>query len=1497
MLDPNLEKLKDISDKLSKGQLDPVNIAGLFNGIKDPMPSVDDIKINGEALMNSLKPQQLILNDEEINDLICQYSGEELGNRILWSILRKQGYTNNIDEPDFKSNTKFDKFLIDNNLSDNLQLAKEMISDNLDLDSIGIVFNSPNIKTRNYSVGPFNFKINVITSKGTPLFYQVVPPQSSVDTILKRIRDRISSNKTKQCVIDFNYKYSSPYVDESVMLEALENIIDNDQKLKESNNIFDVIDSIFCDPIIPINSETGNPLFNQNDLEIFLKDICEPVPETIIPDPLPVGNIEDISSKVSLCLDQIKGVFNGIKQNSELKSRYQKAEAEINEIYYYYQIIQNYYKGLYDSFVNTITNIKKIPVSKITIEEILNSKEATDYLNLVRGFSCRIKKTSITSPKIASPQPKSGGKSNNVTNNSTPNVDITKTYYGLNFNIEFSTGLGEPLPYQTTNAVEKNPLFSQDDKIIDMTKLQIGMEFSDGGIFSGFKHDFFSSLDQFITFNDKNPKLDSDLYSFINDIENTKKSKDEIIGNIENDHGFLYSNLLEVSSSNWLFFDASERGDNDSRSIKDLKPAIIGPDGDPNKEFTDFYGNFKKSWDSKYNKKLKDVNDRIEEIKSISDSLANKIASFYINSQVNSFYPKTSSTPINISNLSDTELNKILDSPKKILQEASEKVSKRVELIEYILLEIGTQIEKIDNENSQDSIKAKVGSINCGTPSPDKKKTLSIGCPSECCGSSGSAIDSTGIGGVSSAPDCPDFYTTCYWKEFSKKLNTVGSIPIPAGLPPIENPMPYPIGIKYWPVGYLPPSFIPLPPPLINPLDGMPFIRIPLPMIWTAIDPIIIPLPIGLIVIFIPLVGGFMPSPLVFLHDFLTTNSVFILGLRGFRFIPKKSDPTIDDVLKNYKKSISRGVPHYMFPFPNIGENSVDNKDRIKNNILGDIEKQIGNINRDFDFSDIQKLQDEIGLNIDSYDSKILSESRKSALFDSNSDQYKKEKQNYLDSLNGKKISAIKKSIDSCLTNIINLPDIHYPKQSKNLIAEIPSSVKIPNDISSKQKLGSIPVVKKINLKSRLISALSNQSVDKSPDFNDVNKRLSPKNQIVDQLDVEIGKINTDQNSLDKLKALVGKSIGKVLEGDNSPLSYKSLLLYGSTLNPISKSGGSEMQLPSSVDNYNDPRIEKIKGYISDNITLKASEVIEFAKNNSIDGNKVIRVKDIKLLSGNVLDKIISKYPDDLKNFEISNPLSSIKSSLNFSSFAPNLEIPAFPPKKSGNPSVPIGIGGIPQITIPGSSISNFFIKGSKSLIDSQDYNKLVPGGLDNFIYLSKTDVKNIAVNILKKFAKESTIPEINNLPSIPLKSRPQDFVEFIMSFLPTHPESDIAFTLEWNLQKSPPRIPISAELMLEYKKLQNSIFSNLPWQVVILLGRNIINLLNPLYNREDLPRWDRMSLKNPFFVVFLDEFLRSATDISGGFKYFVGPPAQGILYPLPDLEIPLGFGTKIDIN
>ena len=346
-------------------------------------------------------------------------------------------------------------------------------------------------------------------------------------------------------------------------------------------------------------------------------------------------------------------------------------------------------------------------------------------------------------------------------------------------------------------------------------------------------------------------------------------------------------------------------------------------------------------------------------------------------------------------------------------------------------------------------------------------------------------------------------------------------------------------------------------------------------------------------------------------------------------------------------------------------------------------------------------------------------------------------------------------------------------------------------------------------------------------------------------------------------------------------------------MNAIPK-GGNEIPAPSSLTEIPNPVLSSLGDHIANNLSVSGKDITDLANRSSIGNNTVLRDKDLKLMMKSSLNKALKSFPGDLKNFSIPNAANSESITKEAGSLIGSIEAPPFPPKKSGTIAMPLGVGGIPPIIIPGKAISGFITSGVSSLLGSLDYNKILPGGLENFENLSETDIKNISANLVSGFSKKNKAPAISSVPSIPLKSRPQDMIEFSMQFLPVHPFSDIAFTILWNMIKSPPRVPISGEAMDQFIKVQNAIFSRLPWPVVVLLGRWIINILNPLYNREDIPRWDRMSLNNPFFVVFLDEFLRSAADISGGFKFFVGPPSKGILYPLPDLEISLGFGTKI---
>jgi len=1510
----DLQKLQEIGDKLANGTITPEDAMAQLNSQATTLPSDDEIQNVGKELEKSLEPVPLSLTDNEINEILCQYEGEELANRIFWKILDKEGSIRNIkDRPDFTKNSKFDKFIGSKGLEPRLNRAKEMISDNLDLGLLNIKFKGANLKKRDLKIGPFSFGIEVITNMGTPLFYHVAAPKFTLEQILNKLKGK--AKKPKQCVKDFNKKYNSnSAIDDQDVIKRIEKLAEKEKALNTASmgssstpfNIYDIVDDIFCEPDIPINPETGEPLFTKEDLSTFLQDICKPDIETPDPEPTidPKGiDTQEVADAVNQCLIQTKIIFKDIREKNELKLRYEKAEKDLEEMLYHYRIIKNYYNSLYDSYLKKLAigeamakklnysldqvissyrnyyfnfatsavwegvskgmveNVK-MESSKInynpdslhlTINAVLGSREAAIALDEIKKFSCRLKETT--------------GYISPVNYNNT--TEKPAAYFGIKFILQYPHSLGKPLEYDQINIDIPNSTFSDKYQTINIPKLRIGMEFGTNGVLGGKKNDFLKSFDNYVIEKDEDPILNTPFYNFIRLIEDTTLTKQEIIDRIERDHGFLYSTLYELSSNSWLFFTAEERGDNDARLTKNLKPKSSS-NGTPNDSFTNFWSNYKSSWNKKYISQKELIEERIARIKKATDVFTDKLSDYYF--------------IVNPSPIKDNTA---------LLKSASDGIDERVNQIQDLLLFIGEKVKEIDQQISPEAISTKGNEIKCGID--PKIQSLTASCPSECCGPSGQAIDTMGFGGMTDSPDCPNIYTVCYWKEFCKKLNIVGTLPIPNGIPPIEKPSGFlpNLALKYWPVGYIPPAIIPIPPPAVNPLDGMPFVRIPMPFNWTVIDPIIIPLPIGLIVIFIPFIGGFMPSPLIFFHDFLSGNSIFLMGMRGFRFIPRKSDPITKDPGEDFKKMLTKGVPHFSFPFPNLGGDNVDSVERMKKDVTENLLKQLSNTTKNVDFSKIQKLQDEISKNTKEKKDKILEIKRRSALTGESTKDLEADLKSYIDSKKSQKIQVVKDAIKDYINKTVNPPDVLFPKQSKNLIAEIPSPIKLAKNVSDKIKIGTIPKITKINLKSKILSKIKSIDIPEDPAFIEKNKSLSPDSKIVASFDVPISDIGKNKDQFDKLAGSITGTIGNFLNGDESPIKPKNLSLFSTKLNGIPKTG-TKIPIPSSLVPLDNPILTSLSNHLLNNLSISGKDITTLAKRASISDNKVLRDKDLKLFVKSTLDKALKSFPGDLKNFSVPNIANPGDIAKDAGTMIGSIEPPPFPPKKSGTIAMPLGPGGIPQIPIPGKAIGSIIIGAVTSKLNSLDFNKILPGGLDNFENLTDVDIKRISSNLVTDTSKSISIPLLNNVPPIPLKSRPQDMIEFSMQFLPVHPYSDIAFTLLWNLIKSPPRIPISGDAMEQYIKLQNIIFSKLPWPIVAMLGRWVINILNPLYNKEDLPRWDRMSLNNPFFVVFLDEFLRSAADISGGFKFFVGGPTKGLLYPLPDLEISLGFGTKI---
>jgi hypothetical protein len=181
------------------------------------------------------------------------------------------------------------------------------------------------------------------------------------------------------------------------------------------------------------------------------------------------------------------------------------------------------------------------------------------------------------------------------------------------------------------------------------------------------------------------------------------------------------------------------------------------------------------------------------------------------------------------------------------------------------------------------------------------------------------------------------------------------------------------------------------------------------------------------------------------------------------------------------------------------------------------------------------------------------------------------------------------------------------------------------------------------------------------------------------------------------------------------------------------------------------------------------------------------------------------------------------------------------------------------------------------------------------FINLEPQDIQKMLKGLItESLNPEGQIPpflEIAQIPVIPL-SRPTDMVEQASIGLGVPSIARLPLSLFWQNFTGSPKSPFGREIVKPVVSLTSSILSGIPWPATVLLGRNVVNLINPLRFREDHPSWKRMSLKNALYVVYLDEFLRSAADVSGLFKFFLG--SADPVYPVPELPSELEKAFKV---
>jgi hypothetical protein len=1508
-----------------------------------------------DALVASLEPKPLPIPMKDVEDLACKHVGDSLYSALVLEILKKEnpaayddliksdalsempvtandlgvteGITENLDG--VIPSAGIVKFLEENN-PDFLEKTNEVLFDNLDPLLLGKPSNSGSRKNRELEVLGFKLPLQAIMGNGKGIHFKLRGPKQSNREAKKKIDKQIKNNNewTNPCDyveyydsidsdFDFDFDPTDPSSTSERLSKGLTEFVDNEDY--DSSFYPDGDDPLLdqdCLPGSPEDPITGDPIYTNESFASVEEDFCDPIPSDYIENrgeedediDTPVPDTNAIQS----CLDSAISKTNDIKDKLSLLARYQIAEDNLYEIMYHYQPIYEYQKSLYEEWRRLKANSGGIDLTidigqdsrvfENTLISIGYDSSGVDFLERLKKFSARFSKTEYNSSRNQ-----------------------------LEFQLSFMTDFPMPLPYKTVEEPGKISLdeskpttFMVSVNKPDTENIKIGNEYAaNGGILYGRSRSFLDSKGFITIVNHKRGKPDvAEFYDFIGDVINTGLPKNFIINSIIEKRGILYGRLIEISASPWLFFDAEERGDNDARDPSKIRPASF-TDDEPNKSFTDFWGNYKKKWDAKYNQnKAVYINPAMDSLLSAARSagvgLANRL-----------------STSGGVGNKLDGDYVEARKRYNDIQDTILYCAQKRAEIEESL------SPKNIDKSFSDIKCANPVASINIngnnGTGSPDVvlNEDDKENCPPICCGPAGQSFKTKNY--LKSSPpssDCPTIFQRCWWKQFSKDATKVGLLPYPNGLPPIEDSKYFlaagpsvRFGLKYWPVGYLPPSFIPIPIP--NPVDGMPYIRIPLPMIWTIINPIVIPLPfnLGVLVIFIPFIGGFMPTPLVYLKEFITGSSLFLTGIRGPRFIPRKSDPGIKDPLEKFKQALAYGIPDKLIKLPGFGSDNIDSPKRIMGDLQMNLTKMIDSVPLNVDIAPLRELQAKEASIKKEVNAKIKEYTSKYALLDVEKPDVNPYTEQLNSTINERKKIINKIIIDYLDKGLPNPKDIYFPQDKDKLQHDIPSatkSIRILNDMRA--SFVPIDCGSTIDFKFEMREILKLLRLPTPPEFILENLGVSNANKIYLKKNKDPRLMSKEEfETLVKDFKAVSMIIAHILMKGNKFSITRKIRKGAFSIIDFCEYEGDIKFPPIKITNslpkglkFKRRRNPIIAGMYSRIMAgmatadYTAEDFIKYVRYVGEDPQLIMRVKDIKKLVAKKIGlsrklDLMPQRPIDKEDPLISNfphPEGSLccLKSLNkgFGTAISLFELPTcFPPKQDQIGQIPY-LGGILQTKIPGSKIKSFIIEFAKKALDTGILDDLIPeiGDINSpkFVNLEPADIQKMARNVIRDILnpESKNIPSFLKIANLPIPAaRPTDIIEQAIMGMGAPPFARIPYSLYWKYFKGVPKTPLGEIIINKAIEETAKVLSKIPWPLVVLMGRNVINLINPIAMSDDHPVWRRMSLKNTYYVIYLDEFIRSAADVSGLFKFTFG--GADPIYPIPELpsELKKAFNIK----
>lgn len=715
--------------------------------------------------------------------------------------------------------------------------------------------------------------------------------------------------------------------------------------------------------------------------------------------------------------------------------------------------------------------------------------------------------------------------------------------------------------------------------------------------------------------------------------------------------------------------------------------------------------------------------------------------------------------------------------------------------------------------------------------------------------------------GLKPSTDCPGFTKNCYWKEYTKLMQTVSLMPIP------DTQFLNRRLFRYYPVGLKIP--VPVPPGVLPTLAlGIPdpFISIPLPIIWKHI--VSIYTPAGIFVVWVSLCG-LVPGPYVLYID-EKNEPCFLVTPKGPISIPARSlgvteseDKTLLEFLpiKDLFK-VNLGVP----PFDKLlGSSKIKLDEDAPETFIDSIQSRIKSAvdslsEQDPEFRDLNGSPEEVK------EKREKLERIKKAF-----DKFPPDIEAISSAL-----ESVEKVIDDSVDSM-KISSVKFPKKPENLavppIGPAEFLDQVTKMVDSGVDSGELGLgVKILSLRKELRLLLDRKLSDKSvkESFSEINEEI----QLVES-DIE-NDLSDEEKILERVKVIkkgIKVPIEKVAD-EISPelLGFVSLVsvplplpvpCYDNNVSDpippyILATIGAIKQLPNLIDSISD---EDLAAALSKFINLSAP---------------LPRIEDIIFFAFNAF---ISFTPD--LQFPDPKSLSSLKQVI--SSAAMNFFKLKIRPPKPGTVQVTITEDMIKSILK--TAIKAVFAAVVKLIIDEllkAVNNKdvaMVLGVAAIIKGIFGTDLGNISGADIKSFlasSLETVDDQLENIKKFLVPLTKGGFKSIKEQLFPTIPPK---------INPEGPFLEVGTQEMLALVTPLLSTLSNFPIPYpLILLGcttaptRIVLTKIYPFAAKEPLPTWEKLSLKNIPFVIWLDQLVATAQRQGGLGSDYLAP------YYLPDV-------------